>query len=292
VFSRQEDIHRRFRALRRRRGVRYGSVETSVDLASMTGAKCPWSCARAALEGTSERRVVVSDFGGYVSDELPGLNEQTHTSLYSTRLEPPVKVHTCLLAKQPANISRAVADQLSRARESPSLRYVLPNAGKQDAYDGMDASIRLRRWAGCRRLRQPRRRVPGLQSRTPAPRHPALSLFVRRGPQPRKAAPPSYPSKHRTMQDSCHFLIWRGTNRSRPANVTACRQRETPFARYGIERARAVHSHETPISFIVIGPVVAAELESLGIRVDAMPEDSYSMKPLVKSVCELLGGGR
>jgi len=38
----------------------------------------------------------------------------------------------------------------------------------------------------------------------------------------------------------------------------------------------------------VIGPVVAAELERLQIRVDAMPEDSYSMKPLVKSVCELL----
>ena len=38
-----------------------------------------------------------------------------------------------------------------------------------------------------------------------------------------------------------------------------------------------------------IGPVVAAELEGARIRVDAMPEDSYSMKPLVTSVCELLG---
>src|SRR6185436_4887594 len=37
-----------------------------------------------------------------------------------------------------------------------------------------------------------------------------------------------------------------------------------------------------------IGPVVAAELTSLGVTVDAMPEDSYSMKPLVTSVCELL----
>ena len=37
-----------------------------------------------------------------------------------------------------------------------------------------------------------------------------------------------------------------------------------------------------------IGPVVAAELQSLGLRVDAMPQDSYSMKPLVSSVCELL----
>ena len=41
-----------------------------------------------------------------------------------------------------------------------------------------------------------------------------------------------------------------------------------------------------------IGPVVAAELEGASIRVDAMPEDSYSMKPLVTSVCELLGGAR
>ena len=39
-----------------------------------------------------------------------------------------------------------------------------------------------------------------------------------------------------------------------------------------------------------IGPVVAAELARLGVRVDAMPEESYSMKPLVTSVCDLLGG--
>ena len=41
-----------------------------------------------------------------------------------------------------------------------------------------------------------------------------------------------------------------------------------------------------------IGPVVAAELANDGIRVDAMPEDNYSMKPLVTSVCELLGAPR
>jgi uroporphyrinogen-III synthase len=50
--------------------------------------------------------------------------------------------------------------------------------------------------------------------------------------------------------------------------------------RSGLERTKVA----------VIGPVVAAELENLRIRVDAMPEDSYSMKPLVTSVCELLGG--
>jgi len=37
-----------------------------------------------------------------------------------------------------------------------------------------------------------------------------------------------------------------------------------------------------------IGPVVAGELASDGIRVDTMPDDSYSMKPLVTSLCELL----
>jgi uroporphyrinogen-III synthase len=41
-----------------------------------------------------------------------------------------------------------------------------------------------------------------------------------------------------------------------------------------------------------IGPVVAAELTSLGLRVDAMPEESYSMKPLVMSVCDLLTAAR
>jgi uroporphyrinogen-III synthase len=39
-----------------------------------------------------------------------------------------------------------------------------------------------------------------------------------------------------------------------------------------------------------VGPVVAAELERENIRVDAMPEASYSMKPLVTSIGELLAG--
>jgi uroporphyrinogen-III synthase len=38
-----------------------------------------------------------------------------------------------------------------------------------------------------------------------------------------------------------------------------------------------------------VGPVVAAELAAAGIRVDTVPQESYSMKPLVTSVCELLG---
>jgi uroporphyrinogen-III synthase len=36
-----------------------------------------------------------------------------------------------------------------------------------------------------------------------------------------------------------------------------------------------------------VGPVVAAELERAGLRVDAIPTESYSMKPLVASVCDL-----
>ena len=54
----------------------------------------------------------------------------------------------------------------------------------------------------------------------------------------------------------------------------------------------ALRSGLTRTKVAAIGPVVAAELETAGIRVDAMPEESYSMKPLVMSVCELLGGGR
>jgi len=38
-----------------------------------------------------------------------------------------------------------------------------------------------------------------------------------------------------------------------------------------------------------IGPIVAAELEDAGFRVDVMPEDNFSMKPLVTALCELLG---
>lgn len=38
-----------------------------------------------------------------------------------------------------------------------------------------------------------------------------------------------------------------------------------------------------------IGPVVSAELEAAGIRVDTSPKDNYSMKPLVTALCDLLG---
>lgn len=50
--------------------------------------------------------------------------------------------------------------------------------------------------------------------------------------------------------------------------------------RSGLERTKVA----------AIGPVVAAELASARIRVDTSPKESYSMKPLVTSVCELLGG--
>jgi uroporphyrinogen-III synthase len=49
--------------------------------------------------------------------------------------------------------------------------------------------------------------------------------------------------------------------------------------RSGFERTRVA----------AIGPIVAAALASARIRVDAIPKGNYSMKPLVTSVCELLG---
>jgi uroporphyrinogen-III synthase len=41
-----------------------------------------------------------------------------------------------------------------------------------------------------------------------------------------------------------------------------------------------------------IGPVVASELQGAGIRVDAMPAENFSMKPLVTALCELLTATR
>jgi uroporphyrinogen-III synthase len=63
--------------------------------------------------------------------------------------------------------------------------------------------------------------------------------------------------------------------------LDVARRKELEAAlRSGFERTRVA----------AIGPIVAAELTSAGIRVDATPKESYSMKPLVTSVCELLGG--
>jgi len=63
--------------------------------------------------------------------------------------------------------------------------------------------------------------------------------------------------------------------------LAAKRHIETAL-RTGLDRARVA----------AIGPVVAAELASASIRVDTMPEESYSMKPLVTSICELLASKR
>ena len=58
------------------------------------------------------------------------------------------------------------------------------------------------------------------------------------------------------------------------------RQRELETAlRSGLDKTRVA----------AIGPVVAEELTAAGIRVDTSPTESYSMKPLVTSLCELLG---
>lgn len=51
----------------------------------------------------------------------------------------------------------------------------------------------------------------------------------------------------------------------------------------------ALRAGLTKTHVAAVGPIVAAELTAAGLRVDAMPEQSYSMKPLVTSLCELLG---
>jgi uroporphyrinogen-III synthase len=58
----------------------------------------------------------------------------------------------------------------------------------------------------------------------------------------------------------------------------------------GLEAALRSGFERTKVA--AIGPVVATELESVHIRVDTMPAESYSMKPLVTSVCELFSGAR
>jgi len=61
-------------------------------------------------------------------------------------------------------------------------------------------------------------------------------------------------------------------------------------AQHGLEAALGAGLIHARVA--AVGPVVRDELVAAGIRVDAMPEDSYSMKPLVTSVAELLGAHR
>jgi uroporphyrinogen-III synthase len=50
---------------------------------------------------------------------------------------------------------------------------------------------------------------------------------------------------------------------------------------------KALRTGLAATSVAAIGPIVKAELEAAGIRVDAMPTENYSMKPLVTALCEL-----
>jgi len=70
------------------------------------------------------------------------------------------------------------------------------------------------------------------------------------------------------------------TSKSQVQRLLAVAQerRIEPALRAGLARTRVA----------AVGPIVAAELNAAGLRVDAMPEHSYSMKPLVTSLCELL----
>ncbi len=51
----------------------------------------------------------------------------------------------------------------------------------------------------------------------------------------------------------------------------------------------ALHAGLARTRVAAVGPVVETELTAAGVRVDATPEDSYTMKPLVTSICALLG---
>jgi uroporphyrinogen-III synthase len=53
--------------------------------------------------------------------------------------------------------------------------------------------------------------------------------------------------------------------------------------------ASKLHAGLSRTRVAAVGPVVSAELAAAGFRVDAMPAESYTMKPLVTSLCELLG---
>jgi uroporphyrinogen-III synthase len=64
-------------------------------------------------------------------------------------------------------------------------------------------------------------------------------------------------------------------------------QRSTAFARQR-ELDRELRSGLERVKVAAIGPIVANELAAARIRVDAMPTESFSMKPLVTSLCELL----
>lgn len=64
-------------------------------------------------------------------------------------------------------------------------------------------------------------------------------------------------------------------------------QRLTALAR-ARQLDRELRSGLERVKVAAIGPVVADELAAAGIRVDTMPGESFSMKPLVTSLCELL----
>ena len=68
---------------------------------------------------------------------------------------------------------------------------------------------------------------------------------------------------------------------------TSMSQVQRLFAVGGDEDTRSALA---AVDVAAVGPVVASALQQRGVRVDAMPAASWSMKPLATELCALLGG--
>ncbi len=144
--------------------------------------------------------------------------------------------------------------------------------------------------AAVQAITRPLRRVP-VQLYSPDQDREVVESLEQRGANVDCVAPYVYASAaddERVVALICELAAGRVdaiafTSKSQVQRLTAlARKRELePELHRGLARAKVA----------AIGPVVADELAAAGIRVDAMPPEIFSMKPLVTSVCDLLTGG-
>jgi uroporphyrinogen-III synthase len=125
----------------------------------------------------------------------------------------------------------------------------------------------------------------GVQLYGSEPNRPLIEFLKSAGAQVSTVAPYVYAA---ASDDDAVRALLQGMSERRIDAIafTSQAQVERLFAVSGPERAVTALA---AVDVAAVGPVVADALRQRGVRVDAMPAASWSLKPLASELCELLG---
>lgn len=130
----------------------------------------------------------------------------------------------------------------------------------------------------------------GVQLYGEEPNLPLMNVLRAAGATPRPVAPYVYAPK---TDDEQVVALIRALDQGRIDAILFTSQPQFRRLREVAQTAGLLDTLERGMArtrVAAVGPVVAADLERLGVRVDVMPSDSYFMKPLISELVRLFMG--